>query len=82
MQLLKALVTTAFWLVGALSTDALSAWPSTTVGVECRDEDWAKVHKLVCKENQVRKMKWGKQDRKQKGLEKVEEFVKECAELE
>ena len=51
-------------------------------GVECRDEDWAKVHKLVCKEDQVRKMKWGKQDRKQKGLEKVEEFVKECAELE
>ena len=52
------------------------------MGVECRDEDWAKVHKLVCKEDQVRKMKWGKQDRKQKGLEKVEEFVKECAELE
>ena len=51
-------------------------------GVECRDEDWDKVHKLVCKEDQVRKMKWGKQDRKQKGLEKVEEFVKECAELE
>jgi len=45
-------------------------------GVECRNEDWTKVHRLLCKKDQERKMKGGKQVRKQKGTEMVDEFVK------
>ena len=43
-------------------------------GVECRDEDWAKVHKLVCKKDQGRKIKSGKQERRQKGIDNFLEW--------
>jgi len=50
-------------------------------GEECRDEDWAKVHKLLCKEGQERKKKGGKQARNLKGIEMVDYFVKAEEEL-
>jgi len=43
-------------------------------GVECRDADWAKVHKLVCKKDQGRKVKSGKQERRQKGMDNFLEW--------
>ena len=44
-------------------------------GEQCRDQDWG-VHKLVCREGEVgRKMKGGKQARKQKGIESYESVM-------
>jgi len=45
-------------------------------GVECRDEDWRKVHKLVCRKGEVqRKIKGGKQDRKEDSDRSSEVFT-------
>ena len=50
-------------------------------GVECSDEDWVKVHKMVCKEGQDRKIKCGKQERKERGIESAEDFVERLEQL-
>ena len=33
-------------------------------GVQCRDQDWEKVHRQVCRKGETRKVKSGNQDRK------------------
>jgi len=45
-------------------------------GELCRDEDWDKVHKQVCRKGEVRKVKSGKQERVKEGVTTVDEVVK------
>eukprot|EP00092_Neocalanus_flemingeri_P005786 GFUD01006228.1.p1 GENE.GFUD01006228.1~~GFUD01006228.1.p1 ORF type:complete len:477 (-),score=143.81 GFUD01006228.1:96-1526(-) len=51
-------------------------------GVQCRDEDWRKVHKLVCREGEVeRKRKGGGQERKKAAKDEFDGLVDSMKEL-
>lgn len=45
-------------------------------GDQCRDEDWEKVHRKVCKKGEDRKVKGGYQERKKKGENTFDLFEK------
>eukprot|EP00092_Neocalanus_flemingeri_P007355 GFUD01007942.1.p1 GENE.GFUD01007942.1~~GFUD01007942.1.p1 ORF type:complete len:485 (-),score=118.85 GFUD01007942.1:139-1593(-) len=56
-------------------------------GIQCRNDDWEKVHKIVCREEEVeRKKKGGKQERNEVGRnvlsEVIETFVSEDHKLD
>jgi len=44
-------------------------------GEQCRDEDWEEVHSKVCKKGEGRKVKGGKQERKEDVSKRFEELV-------
>ena len=47
-------------------------------GDKCKEEDWEKVHKLVCRESgkESRKRKGGFQAKKEVGMKTVDSFIK------